>query len=106
MDATVAPADIKFPTDIDLLNQCREHLETAINLHWSEVPRTGHKLPYSAKKARKTYLRIAKSKRWIKKLQQKGIREQLEYVELGQARLAEMIELAPNVKLPSSWSSD
>ena len=30
MDATVANADIKFPTDIGLLNQCREYLETAI----------------------------------------------------------------------------
>ena len=29
MDATAAPADIKFPADIDLLNKCREHLETA-----------------------------------------------------------------------------
>lgn len=27
MDATVAPADIKYPTDIDLLNKSREHLE-------------------------------------------------------------------------------
>lgn len=79
MDATVAPADIKFPTDIDLLNQCREHLETAINLHWPHIPHTGHKLPYSAKKARKSYLNVAKPKRWTAKLLQKGIREQLEY---------------------------
>ena len=38
MDATVAPADIKFPTDIDLLNKSREHLETAIRLLWNVVP--------------------------------------------------------------------
>ena len=101
MDATVAPADNKFPTDIDLLNQCREHLETAIDLHWPEVPHTGHKLPYSARKARKSYLKIAKSKRWTKKLLQKGIREQLEYIERAQARLSQMMELAPKVKLPS-----
>lgn len=101
MDATVAPGDIKFPTDIDLLNQCREHLETAIDLHWPEVPHTGHKLPYSARKARKSYLKIAKSKRWTKKLLQKGIREQLEYIERAQARLSQMMELAPKVKLPS-----
>ena len=31
LDATVAPADIKYPTDIELLNKSREHLETAIN---------------------------------------------------------------------------
>ena len=29
MDATVVPSDIKYPTDTDILNQCREHLETA-----------------------------------------------------------------------------
>ena len=46
----MAPADIKYPTDIELLNKSREHLETAINILWKEVPHTGHKLPYSAKK--------------------------------------------------------
>ena len=101
MDATVAPADVQFPTDIDFLNQCREHLETAINLHWPKIPHTGHKLPYSGKKARKAYLRIAKSKHWTKKLLQKDIREQLEYVELAQARLSQMMELVSKVKLPS-----
>ncbi len=64
MDATVAPADIKYPTDIDLLNKCREHLETAIEILWKEVPHKNHKLPYSAKKARKTYHKLAKSKKW------------------------------------------
>ena len=34
LDATVSPADIKYPTDIDLLNQCREHLETAVSWPW------------------------------------------------------------------------
>ncbi len=56
LDATVAPADIKHPTDIDLLNKSREHLETAIEILWKEVPHKGHKLPYSARKARKKIL--------------------------------------------------
>ncbi len=54
LDATVAPADIKYPTDIDLVNKNREHLKTAIEILWKEVPHKSHKLPYSAKKARKT----------------------------------------------------
>ncbi len=54
MDATVAPADIKYPTDIDLLDKSREHLETAIDILWGKLPHKGHKLPYSAKKARKS----------------------------------------------------
>ena len=40
IDATVAPANIKYPTDIDLLNKSREHLEKAISLLWNEVPHT------------------------------------------------------------------
>lgn len=32
LDATVAPADVKYPTDIDLLNRSREHLETAVDI--------------------------------------------------------------------------
>ena len=57
MDATVAGADIKYPTDIDLLNQCREHLETAIDLLW----------PFS------------KSKKWTAKKLHTGIGQQLLY---------------------------
>ena len=52
MDATVAPADIKYPTDIDLLNKSREHLETAVDILWKEVLHKGHKLPYSQKAAK------------------------------------------------------
>lgn len=62
MDATVAPADIKYPTDIDLLNKSREHLENAVSILWQDVPHKGHKLPYSRKAARKSYLSLAKSK--------------------------------------------
>ena len=100
MDATVAPSDIKYPTDIDLLNQCREHYETAINILWAELPHTGHKLPYSAKKARKSYLNIAKSKRWTAKKLRKAIGEQLDYIEKAQKRFAQFMLLAPKVKLP------
>ena len=64
LDATVAPADIKYPTDIDLLNKSREHQETAVNILWQHMEHTSHKLPYSAKKARKSYLKLTKSKKW------------------------------------------
>lgn len=63
MDATVAPADIKYPTNIDLLNKSREHLETAVDILWEEAPHKGHKLPYSKKKARKFHLSLAKRKK-------------------------------------------
>ena len=62
MDATVAPANIKYPTDIDLLNKSREHLEKAISLLWNEVPHKGHMLPYNKKSARRSFLNLSKSK--------------------------------------------
>lgn len=100
MDATVAPSDIKYPTDIDLLNQCREHLETAVDIMWAAAPHKGHKLPYSAKKARKAYLNISKSKRWTAKKLHKGIGEQLRFVEQAKNRLSQLLDLIPNVKFP------
>ena len=100
MDATVAPSDIKYPTDIDLLNQCREHLETAIDIMWAVVPHKGHKLPYSAKKARKAYLNISKSKRWTAKKLRKGIGEQLRFIEQAQKRFSQLMSLVPDVKFP------
>lgn len=96
MDATVAPADIKYPTDIDLLNKSREHLENAIDLLWKEVPHTSHKLPYSAKKARKSYLNLAKSKKWTKAKCRKAIGEQLRYIELATLRLGQLKEQVPD----------
>ena len=96
--ATVAPADIKYPTDIHLLNKCREHLETAINVLWKVVPHTGHKLPYSAKKARKAYLKLAKSKKWTKAKCRKGIGEQLRSIELATKRLHTLKEQVPSYR--------
>ncbi len=96
MDATVAPADIKYPTDIDLLNKSREHLETAIGILWEEVPHTGHKLPYSARKARKAYLKLAKCKKWTKAKCRKAIGEQLSYIEQATKRLETLQKQVPD----------
>ena len=96
MDATVAPADIKYPTDIDLLNKSREHLETAVDILWEEVPHKGHKLPYSPKAARKSYLSLAKSKKWTEKKCRAAIGDQLRYIEQATKRLEELKALVPD----------
>ena len=96
MDATVAPADIKYPTDIDLLNKSREHLETAVDILWKEVPHKGHKLPYSPKKARKSYLSLAKSKKWTEAKCRAAIGEQLRCIQQATKRLEELEVLVPD----------
>ena len=37
LDATVAPADIKYPTDLGLLNQAREHTEKIIDALHTQI---------------------------------------------------------------------
>jgi hypothetical protein len=107
MDATVAPANIKYPTDIDLLNKSREHLEKAISIYWERVPQNGHMLPYNKKKARKSYLKLSKSKKWTKKKVRKAISEQLYYIELAIQRLNELKNMfkKPDQYLPA-WLLD
>ena len=107
MDATVADADIKYPTDIDLLNQCREHLETAIDLLWPYVSHEQHKYPYNKKKARQSFLNISKSKKWTQKKLRTGIGQQLDYIEKATERLTEMQFLLPDwEKVFPYWLKD
>ena len=107
LDATVAPADIKYPTDIDLLNKSREHLETAVNILWQYVEHTSHKLPYSAKKARKSYLKLAKSKKWTQAKCRKAIGEQLRYMDLASSQLQKYASMVPeHEKLFPRWLRD
>jgi len=87
LDATVAPADIRYPTDLSLLNECRESTEKIINNVWDKTERKGHKTAYSRKRARKGYLQIAKKRKPRKKQIRQAVREQLECVEKNVAAL-------------------
>lgn len=78
LDATCAPQNIEFPQDINLLNETREKLELIIdaicfreNLN---KPRTYRK------KARRDYLKLARSKKRTAKRIRKAIRQQLQYI--------------------------
>lgn len=81
LDATCAPADIAYPTDLGLLNEAREKLEHIIDvLH---APHRGEqKKPRTyRKKARKAYLAIAKQRRASKKKIRKAVGQQLRFVK-------------------------
>ena len=81
LDATVAPADIRYPTDLSILNECRESTEKIIDEVWHLTERKGHKTAYSRKKARKGYLRVAKQRKPRRNQIKQAVREQLECVE-------------------------
>lgn len=81
MDATVAPSDIRYPTDLSLLNECRENTETMIDTLWEHSERKGHKTGYNRKKARRRYLSVTKQRKPRKTRLKSAIGEQLSYVE-------------------------
>ena len=78
VDATCAPADIRYPTDLDLLNRAREHSETLIDELYPQVSGCLPKKPRTYRqRTRKAYLAIAKRRKRSSKLIRKGIRQQL-----------------------------
>lgn len=78
LDATAAPSDIRYPTDLSLLNEGRENCEEMLDILWPLTKRLGHKTPYNRKKARKGYLAVTKQRKPRKKALRKAIGEQLE----------------------------
>lgn len=79
LDATCAPADIHFPTDVSLLNESREKLEEMIDtLHDSK---DGIKPRTYRENARKQYLRFARNRKPRYKMIRKAIRQQMGYVK-------------------------
>jgi hypothetical protein len=79
MDASVAPSDIRYPTDVDLLNQAREDAEAIIDALWDSgkgkvKPRTYRRL------ARKAYLSFSHQRKPGKKKIRKAIGKQLGYL--------------------------
>jgi len=93
LDATVAPADIRYPTDVSLLNECREGTEKIIDKVWDKTDRKGHKTAYNRKKARKGYLKIAKQRKPRRKQVRQAVREQLECVEKNVNTLEDILAM-------------
>lgn len=80
LDATCTPADIKFPTDLGLLNEVRESFEEIIDtLHQPLVGKEQKPRTYR-QQARKDYLNVDKKKKKTSKEIRKGIKKQLGYI--------------------------
>jgi IS5 family transposase len=82
IDATCAPVDIRYPTDLSLLNEAREVTEILIDaMHPQIRERFGHKPRTHRKQARQQFLAVAKKKRpRINKIR-KAIKQQLGHLK-------------------------
>jgi len=101
VDATVAPADIKYPTDLDLLNESRKKSELLIDHLY--MPQKGKVKPRTYRRmAQNQYLSIAKTKKKSKKTLRKAIGQQLRYLR----RNFKTIELLLDEKGTKSFPLD
>lgn len=81
VDATCTPADIRFPTDLSLLNEAREKTEKIIDVLHKPLIGKEKKVRTYRNRARRDYLRTSKKRRRSKKVMKKAIRKQLGYVK-------------------------
>ena len=81
LDATVTPADIRYPTDLDLLHQARASSERILDELYQSLPTPLAKKPRTYRQqARRAYLAVAKQRRVTAKVRRKAVGQQLRYL--------------------------
>jgi len=92
LDATCAPADISYPTDLELLNQARKQTEKIIDLLYEQVKVKLDKKPRTYREvARKDYLEVAKKRRVFPKNRRIAIKKQLQYIKRNLYHIDQLI---------------
>ena len=95
-DATCAPADIRYPTDVSLLNEAREKTEEIIDtLHQPLVGKTPRPRTYR-EKARRKFLSFIKKKKPGRKGVRKAMKQQLGYLNRNFKAIDALLEAYPN----------
>ena len=101
VDATCTPADIKYPTDLGLLNEAREKTEAIIDKLHSQIgqccDRQTKKPRTYRQKARKQYLSVAKQKKPGAKKFRKAIGQQLNYLKRNLGHIEKMTSSQPGL---------
>ena len=98
VDASVTPADIAYPTDLNLLNEAREKLESIIDVLYEPLKDEISKPRTYRKNARRDYLRTAKRKKVTARGIRKANGKQLRYIRRDFAHIDGLI--AHNNELP------
>ncbi len=92
IDASCAPGDIRYPTDLSLLNEARESTEAIIDVLYEQVrEEVKHKPRTYRKEARREYLSVTKQRKVRGKTMRKAIRKQLSYVKRNLAHIDALV---------------
>jgi len=93
VDATSAPADISYPTDLGLLNGARVHTEKIIDILYKQIKYQTHKKPRTYRNlARKDYLAVAKQRRPTRNQRRQALKKQLQYIKRNLAHIEQLIK--------------
>ena len=106
VDASCAPADIRYPTDISLLNEAREKTELIIDVLHEPLKGKETKARTYRQQARKEYLSIVKRRNVGKKRLRKGLRKQLSYVRRNLIHIEKLAEKTPLSELSKKHYRD
>jgi hypothetical protein len=99
LDASCAPGDISYPTDLNLLNQARKQTEKIIDLLYEGLKGNLKKKPRTYRiLARKSYLEVARRKRPTSKQRQKAIKKQLQYLSRNLAHIDQLLSEGGDLK--------
>jgi transposase, IS5 family len=92
LDATCAPGDISYPTDIGLLNQARFQIEKIIDSLYEQIKGQLEKKPRTYRQiARRDYLAVAKKRRVSHKERRTAIKKQLQYIKRNLSYIEQII---------------
>lgn len=97
LDATCIPADIKYPTDLGLLNEAREKLEDMIDTLHLANGKQGKKPRTYRLKAGKAYLSISKQRNPRKAQLRQGIKRQLQYCKRNLRNIDQWLQDDPSL---------
>jgi hypothetical protein len=92
----VAPADIKYRTDVNLLNEAQEKTEQTIDVLHEPLRGQEAKVRTYRRRARQDYLRFAKKRKHTEREWRKAIGKQLRY---GQRNVRHIQQLADRMGL-------
>ena len=99
LDATIADQMIKYPTDLDLLNDSRQQSERIIDALCKKLGVTKKPRTYR-RKARQNYLCLAKKKKKSNKEIRKVIGKQLNYVGRNVKSIHALLDKFKNIAFP------
>ena len=92
VDATCAPADIRYPTDVSLVNEAREKTDELIDeLHIPLVGKTARPRTYRVK-ARRAFVAFTKKKRPGRKAVRRARKQQLGYLRRNLEQIDLLLE--------------